>query len=158
MSVKIVLDHNALEALFKSGSDDRLELQRHAVIEFAKRHIKDIVNDQLFKTRMDAMEKSITAELVEQGLTASPFNSNLSVYHIDKSAKEAIRERVALLVNDEVTAQINKQVSEVDVADIVHVAIHNIALPKLQKQMDRAVLQRLKAMQHTIQDGLGDDA
>lgn len=130
MSIRIRLDAGALEKVLSAmGPEQRLELQQCVVEEVMKRHVKAIINTD-FARKVKSSCLNLARELIIEEF-GPEF---LQTWH--PKLPEAIKERAALAVREQIDELLKKTVKE---------TLENLNLIDIvQQQLKAAVAQEIK--------------
>lgn len=108
--LKLSLTLQALEKLCGGDSQVEVELRQGVAAEFAKRHLKGIINDEV-TARVQAL-KNLVTKILQQELEARGVTVVNSVNYPRVQLSEQVKDGIRKQVDDAVTAQVKELVLE----------------------------------------------
>ena len=116
MSIKIQINSlAALERLIGGDSELEIELRQSVVEAFARKHLKVVVNSEVFKEAVDGIRASLEGEVgkvfgEELKRIQGKFFYNAYPYELSPEWKKIVRERVQQSCGPEFEKEVKKQI------------------------------------------------
>jgi len=112
--MKITLDVKALEKLVAGNSEVEVELRNCVVQEFAKRHLKAVANDPVFKGWVETQMLSIKMSIEEEMKTVfSDIRRDSWGKVTRESFKKEVKDKIHQEANNFIEIQISNKVQEI---------------------------------------------
>ena len=137
MVLSIKLDSKALEALFNAGGEEvKVQLQNAVVQEFAKKHLKPIVNSEAYIHHLRKLQ-DIADTKFEQAIATVTKEVGGGIRYMNLTPEfaaklnSAVAYKVSTMLDASITLAVTKAVQDLDLGSIIQV--------KLKTQLNRTV-------------------
>lgn len=158
--MKITLDVKALESLVAGNSEIEIELRNCVVQEFAKRHLKAVANDPVFKEWMEKQLLSIRISIEDEMKT---IFSDIRRDGYGRVTRESFKKEVISKIRQEadhyIELQISKNVQEIvnkkldDLTAKVNIYCDSMINKYTTKALDEMVDNKFRALLSAMNTG-----